>query len=169
MIRLRGSAVALGLRYMPEDTFSYDAAHLIFYSICLLECNGEKLMPKTETSSKWLRGTSSDLTDIDGLIAGGEVTYSNDKRKPRFKLFPEGNVAPVVTELSLRVGDAVKEVTVLPNGKEPTVSLFSGHCRIQPIYRTMRCDYLKMLGKFEVKYVPIYTKVHLKNCEGLIN
>ena len=80
-------------------------------------------MPKTETSLQWLRGTSSDITDIDGLVAGGEITYSDGKRRPRFKLYPEGSVALVVNELSLRVSDAVKEVTMLPNGQEPSVSL----------------------------------------------
>ena len=98
--------------------------------MCHLECIGEKLMPKTETNTKWLRGTSSDI-DIDELIAGAEVTYSGSKRKPRFKLFPEGDVAVVVTDLSLTVSDAVKEVTVLPNGQEPSVSLIPGKIHFQ--------------------------------------
>ena len=102
----------------------------LYHSMCHLECTGEKLMPKTETSTKWLRGTSSDI-DIDELIAGAEVTYSDSKLKPRFKLFPEGDVAMVVTELSLIVSDAVKEVIVLPNGQEPSVSLIPGRIRFQ--------------------------------------
>ena len=88
-----------------------------------LGCTGEvQLKPKTPGSSRWLRVTSSDFTNTEGLENGTDVQYNAGKRKPRCKVYPETLSSLVVTELRIKVGNLVEKVTAAIDGNLTNVS-----------------------------------------------
>lgn len=75
-------------------------------------------MPKMPGRPQWIEpGKNNDISDMEELLKGNPVVTTNNKKKPKFRVLPRGNVPVEITEVSMTVRNVKKVIIKL--GKKP--------------------------------------------------
>lgn len=76
-------------------------------------------MPKMPGRPQWIEpGINNDISNMEELLNGNPVVTTNNKKKPKFRVLPRGNVPVQITEVSMNVTGNVKKV-IVKLGKKP--------------------------------------------------
>lgn len=76
-------------------------------------------MPKMPGRPQWIEpGINNDISNMEELLNGNPVVTTNNKKKPKFRVLPRGNVPVEITEVSMNVTGNVKKV-IVKLGKKP--------------------------------------------------